>query len=67
MYESVIEELRGQLKVEKEERSELQKKVLISKKTLKSVETKRAVNRITLGNFFKRFSLPWIVGNDISI
>ena len=40
MYESVIEELRGQLKVEKEERSELQKKVLISKKTLKNVEAK---------------------------
>ena len=40
MYESVIEELRGQLKVEKEERSELQKKLLVAKKTLKNVETK---------------------------
>jgi len=54
MYESVIEELRGQLKVEKEERSELQKKVLISKKTLKSVETKASSQQNNTRELFQK-------------
>jgi len=40
MYESVIEELKCQLKIEKQAKTELQKKVAIAKKTLKSTESK---------------------------
>ena len=40
MYESVIEELKGQLKIEKQAKIDLQKKVTILKKTLKSAESK---------------------------
>lgn len=40
MYESVIEELKGQLKLEKQAKADLQKKVAVLKKTLKSTESK---------------------------
>lgn len=38
MYECVIEEVRGQLKLEKQAKQDLQKKLTIMKKSMKSLE-----------------------------
>jgi uncharacterized coiled-coil protein SlyX len=54
MYESVIEELKGQFKIEKQAKLELQRKLAILKKNLKTVQSKATSQQSNTQDLFRK-------------